>query len=130
MAFADFLLVGVIGQRLGSYARQCASILYMLDEAGKEGRIWTDYPRCSSYPEPLFQIDDTCASFSLLNLSGQAEGVTITHAKYPLGCRHPLRHYQYGVSNEVLPGETAEVTVARGKLLLIKIFLTRLGVRR
>ena len=30
--------------------------------------------------------------------------------------------YQYAVSNEVLPGETAEVSVMKGRVLLIKIF--------
>ena len=48
--------------------------------------------------------------------------MTITHAKYPLQDAAIHCEYQYGVSNEVLPGETAEVTVTRGKLLLIKVF--------
>lgn len=119
--FADFLLVGVIGQRL-DHTLGNVSILYMLDEAGKQGRILDDYSEMQIVSGSPVQIDDTCAYFSLLNLSGQADGVTITHAKYPLQDAAIHCDYQYGVSNEVLPGETAEVTVARGKLLLIKIF--------
>ena len=119
--FAEFLLVGVIGQRL-DHTLANVSILYMLDEAGKEGRILDDYSEMQLVSGSPVRIDDTCAYFSLLNLSGQAEGVTITHAKYPLQDAAIHCEYQYGVSNEVLPGETAEVTVARGKLLLIKIF--------
>ena len=119
--FADFLLVGVIGQRL-DHTLANVSILYMLDEAGKQGRILDDYSEMQLVSGSPVRIDDTCAYFSLLNLSGQAEGVTITHAKYPLQDAVICCDYQYGVSNEVLPGETAEVTVARGKLLLIKIF--------
>ncbi len=119
--FTDFLLVGVIGQRL-DHTLGNVSILYMLDEAGKQGRILDDYSEMQLVSGRPVRIDDTCAYFSLLNLSGQAEGVTITHAKYPLQDAVIHCDYQYGVSNEVLPGETAEVTVARGKLLLIKIF--------
>lgn len=119
--FAEFLLVGVIGQRL-DHTLANVSILYMLDEAGKQGRILDDYSEMQLVSGSLVRIDDTCAYFSLLNLSGQAEGVTITHAKYPLQDAAIHCEYQYGVSNEVLPGETAEVTVTRGKLLLIKIF--------
>ena len=118
--FAEFLLVGVIGQRL-DHTLANVSILYMLDEAGKQGRILDDYSEMQLVSGSPVRIDDTCAYFSLLNLSGQAEGVTITHAKYPLQDAAIHCEYQYGVSNEVLPGETAEVTVARGKLLLIKI---------
>ena len=119
--FAEFLLVGVIGQRL-DHTLANVSILYMLDEAGKQGRILDDYSEMQLVSGSPVRIDDTCAYFSLLNVSGQAEGVTITHAKYPLQDAAIHCEYQYGVSNEVLPGETAEVTVARGKLLLIKIF--------
>lgn len=119
--FAEFLLVGVIGQRL-DHTLANVSILYMLDEAGKQGRILDDYSEMQLVSGSLVRIDDTCAYFSLLNLSGQAEGVTITHAKYPLQDAAIHCEYQYGVSNEVLPGETAEVTVTRGKLLLIKVF--------
>lgn len=119
--FAEFLLVGVIGQRL-DHTLANVSILYMLDEAGKEGRILDDYSEMQLVSGSPVRIDDTCAYFSLLNVSGQAEGVTIKHAKYPLQDAAIHCEYQYGVSNEVLPGETAEVTVTRGKLLLIKIF--------
>ena len=57
----------------------------------------------------------------LLNITGCAKGITITGAKYPLDGGEITCEYQYGISNEVLPGETARVTVACGKLLLIKV---------
>ena len=66
-------------------------------------------------------IDDSYAYFSLLNISGKASGVTIRGAKYPLEDAEITCEYQYGVSNEVLPGCTAEVIVGEGKLLLIKV---------
>ena len=45
----------------------------------------------------------------------------IRGAKYPLEGAEITCEYQYGVSNEVLPGQTAVVTVGQGRLLLIKV---------
>ena len=53
-------------------------------------------------------------------ITGTAEGITIRNAKYPLDNGKVECSYQYAVSNEVLPGETAEVSIANGSLLLIK----------
>ena len=47
--------------------------------------------------------------------------MTIREAKYPLDGAEITCEYQYGVSNEVLPGKTAKISVRDGKLLLIKI---------
>ena len=44
------------------------------------------------------------------------------NAKYPLDNAEITCKYQYGISNEVLPGKTAYVTVRDGRLLLVKVF--------
>lgn len=67
------------------------------------------------------QIGGRYAFFSLLNISGTAQGITIKNARYPLDGEEITCEYQYGISNEVLPGMTAEVSVQRGRLLLIKV---------
>ena len=74
--------------------------------------------------EPVF-IPERYAYFSLLNISGLAQGITIRNAKYPLTDAEITCEYQYGVSNEVLTGMTAEVTVKNGRLLLIKVLPDR-----
>ena len=66
-------------------------------------------------------IEDKYPFFSLLNITGCARGITIRDAKYPLDGAEITCEYQYGVSNEVLPGKTAKISVRDGKLLLIKI---------
>lgn len=65
-------------------------------------------------------IEDSYAFFSLLNITGCAKGIFIQNAKYPLDDGEITCKYQYGVSNEVIPGKTAIVSVREGKLLLIK----------
>ena len=49
-------------------------------------------------------------------------GVTIKNAKYPLENATIENSYQLGVSNEVLPGQQAEVSLKTGSLLLIQVW--------
>ena len=121
--FEDFLLVGVVGERL-DHTLGNVSILLMLDSEGKKGTIIDDYSEMeivSDRCEKPCIIDDSYAYFSLLNISGTARGITIRGAKYPLENAEITCEYQYGVSNEVLPGCTAEVSVGEGRLLLVKV---------
>ena len=121
--FEDFLLIGVVGERL-DHTLGNVSILLMLDSAGKKGIIIDDYSEMeivSDRCEMPCIIDDSYVYFSLINISGTARGVTIRGAKYPLENAEITCEYQYGVSNEVLPGCTAEVSVGEGRLLLVKV---------
>ena len=121
--FEDFLLIGVVGERL-DHTLGNVSILLMLDSAGKRASIIDDYSEMeivSDRSEKPCIIDDSYVYFSLINISGTARGVTIRGAKYPLENAEITCEYQYGVSNEVLPGCTAEVSVGEGRLLLVKV---------
>ena len=121
--FEDFLLIGVVGERL-DHTLGNVSILLMLDSEGKVGTIIDDYSEMeivSDRCEMPCIIDDSYVYFSLINISGTARGVTIRGAKYPLENAEITCEYQYGVSNEVLPGSTAEVSVGEGRLLLVKV---------
>ena len=119
--FSEFLLLGAVGQRL-DHSLANVSILLMLDGAEKSGLILDDYSEIRLVGRKTAYIDDKFSYFSLLNITGKAEGITIRNAKYPLENGRITCDYQYGVSNEVLTGEQAEVSVAWGLLLLIKVF--------
>lgn len=121
--FEDFLLIGVVGERL-DHTLGNVSILLMLDSEGKVGTIIDNYSEMeivSDRCEMPCIIDDSYVYFSLINISGTARGVTIRGAKYPLENAEITCEYQYGVSNEVIPGCTAEVSVGEGRLLLVKV---------
>ena len=121
--FEDFLLIGVVGERL-DHTLGNVSILLMLDSEGKEGTIIDDYSEMeivSDRCEMPCIIDDSYVYFSLINISGTARGVNIRGAKYTLENAEIMCEYQYGVSNEVLTGCTAEVSVGEGRLLLVKV---------
>ena len=118
--FDDFLLLGVIGGRL-DHTLGNVSILLHLDAQGKHGCIADDHSLMEIVSRDTASVSNAYAFFSLLNISGIARGVTVRGAKYPLENAEITPEYAIGISNEVLPGQTATVSVAEGKLLLIKV---------
>lgn len=117
--YEDVLLIGVVGARL-DHTLGNVYILEYLDNLDKKGFIIDNYSEMELVSRQTAYIDDSFRFFSLLNITGIANGITVKNAKYPLKDAEITCGYQYGVSNEVLPGMRAEVTVKEGKLLLIK----------
>lgn len=118
--FDDFVLIGVVGQRL-DHSLANVSILMYLDSINKNGVIIDDYSHMLIVSDKPQYIDDSYSYFSLLNITGKADGVYIENAKYPLSDASITCDYQYAVSNEVKKGNSAKVWVNDGKLLLIKV---------
>lgn len=117
--FEEFLLVGVIGGRL-DHTLGNVSILLYLDSLGKRGYIIDDYSEMEIVSKEPVSVCEKYSFFSLLNIIGCAKGITVTGAKYPLTDAEISCEYQYGISNEVLPGNTAEISIQCGKILLVK----------
>lgn len=118
--YRDFLLAGVIGERLDHSLANLAILLY-LEERQAEGKIIDDYGEISLVGRQTAEIENDYSYFSLINIYGTAKGISIIDAAYPLTDAEITCSYPYGVSNEVLPGKTAKVKVAEGHLLLLKI---------
>ncbi len=117
--FEDFLLIGVVGERLDHTIGNVSILLY-LHSLGKTAKIVDDYSEMEIVSGAPVYISDRYTSFSLLNISGNAKGITIQNAKYLLDDAEITCEYQYGISNEVIPGKTGMVMVRQGRLLLIK----------
>lgn len=117
--YSDFLLIGVVGARLDHTLGNISILLY-LDSIGKKGYVVDDYSEMEIVSDKPAYIEESYSFFSLLNVSGTAKGITIKNAKYPLNDEEITCEYQYGISNEVI-GETAEISIREGKLLLIKV---------
>ncbi len=117
--YSDFLLIGVVGERL-DHSLGNISILHYLDSHGIAGRIIDNYSEMEIVSNKPVFISDQYPFFSLLALDGTANGISIENAKFPVKDAEISCDYQYGVSNEVLPGEMAKVVVENGRLLLIK----------
>lgn len=117
--FEEFLLIGVIGGRI-DHTISNISILLMLDAANKKAKIIDDYSELEILSHGKAYVDDSYQFFSILNIAGQAKGINIRNAKFELNNAEINCEYQYGVSNEVIPGKTAEIEVGEGRLLLVK----------
>lgn len=119
--FERFLLLGVCGARLDHTLVNVYALLY-LDSAGKKAKLVDDHSEMEIVSASPAYIPDSFPYFSLLSIAGTARGVTIEDAKFPLKDGVITSESQYATSNEVLPGQTAKVTVAAGRLLLVKCF--------
>lgn len=119
--FDQFLLIGVVGQRL-DHTMGNLSILLHLYEQGFSALLVDDYSEMEIVGATSVKVSCSYSYFSLVNIKGDAKAVTIRNAKYPLDKAEIKTAYQYAISNQTLPNQTAEITVGAGCLLLIKIW--------
>lgn len=118
--FTDFLILGAIGQRL-DHSLGNISALHRLDALGLRGRIIDDYSEMEVVSDRA-EVEDSFSYFSLLNVSGEAKGITIRNAKYEISDAEITCNDPYGISNEPIKGKTAEISISTGRLLLIKVY--------
>lgn len=118
--FDDFLFLGAMGARF-DHALANVSVLLFLDGLGIKAVLVDDYSEMQIVGERPFYIKDDCSYFSVMTIEGSVSGVNIKNAKYPLENASLSADFQLGISNEVLPGKTAEVSVKDGRVLVIKI---------
>lgn len=116
--YCDFLLLGAMGGRF-DHALGNISILLYLNGLGKEALLIDDYSVMQIVGNKTLYIEDSCSYFSVLTVAGDVSGVNIKNAKYPLENARLTCDFQLGISNEVLPGKVAEVSVASGRVLVV-----------
>lgn len=119
--YDSFLFLGCIGKRL-DHTMGNLSILLSLDEMGKNAVMVDDYSEMQILSSTPLTITDDFPYFSLVNIDGEASGIDISDAFYPLENATFKPGFSLGVSNEPLPGKTATVSCKRGRLLLMRIF--------
>lgn len=117
----DIVLVGVTGGR-EDHTLVNMFLLFKFDTYGIKACIIDDYAEMEVLsPGRTAKIEDTYLYFSLVNMTGIAQGITVKNAKFPLSNAEIESENQYATSNEVLPGKTAEVSIREGRLLLLKV---------
>lgn len=116
--YCDFVLLGAMGGRF-DHALGNVSILLYLNELGKKAVLIDDYSIMQIAGKEPFYIEDSCSYFSVLTVAGNVSGVNIKNAKYPLENASLTPDFQLGISNEVLPGKVAEVSVDHGQVLVV-----------
>ena len=118
--YSDFLFLAAMGARIDHTLGNISILLY-LDGLGKKAVIADDYSQMQIVGKEPFYIEDKCSYFSVLTVAGEVSGVNIKNAKYPLENASLSCDFQLGVSNEVLPGKTAEVSVEHGRVLVVVV---------
>ena len=116
--FDEFVLLGMVGNRFDHSFVNVAALLY-LHNHGKSAVLVDDYCKMEVVDGEV-TITDDCEFFSLLNISGEENEISIENAKFPLIHGSITPEYQYAVSNEVLPGKTAKITLHKGRVLLVR----------
>lgn len=118
--FDDFLLIGVVGARF-DHSLGNVAILLKLHSLGKRAMIVDDYSEMEIVSQKGAEVGPEFPYYSLLNITGLARGITLENSKFPLADAEINCEYQYGVSNEPLPGRTARISVKEGRLLLVRV---------
>lgn len=119
--YRRFLLIGVMGERFDHSMANIALLLYLYKQ-GCDALVVDDFAEYEIVSQTTQMITEAYPYFSLLAINGEARGINIKGAKFPLTDGYISPSEQYAVSNEVLPNETATVSVKQGELLLMRLF--------
>ncbi len=118
--FGDFLLLGCAGGRVDHTLGNLALLLW-LDGQGKTALLADDLSEMEIVSRHPAAVTGEWPCFSLLAIDGAARQVAVTGARWPLDGAEIPPDYPYGLSNEVLPGQTARIAVGEGRLLLVRV---------
>ena len=118
--FDEFLLLGVVGNRFDHSFVNVAALL-KLDSLRKKALIVDDYCEMEVVSDTAF-VTSEYPFFSLLNISGEENEISIENAKFGLNHGSISSEYQFATSNEVLPEKTVKITLHKGRVLLLRDF--------
>lgn len=118
MGCLDITLIGVLGSRMDHSLANVWLLKKMLDR-GVAGRIVNEHNEIMLTNSVIKLEREQGWKVTLLPLGCRAEGVTTRGLAYPLDNAAIPLGSSWGVSNE-FAGETAEVEVKKGLLLIIK----------
>jgi thiamine pyrophosphokinase len=118
--FKDILLLGVTGGRLDHTLGNLSALLYMYRN-NVNGYIADDYSFMQAIGDKKVYLSGDIQYFSLLNIYGDVDGLSIKNAKYQLNNKSVTGGTSLCVSNELIEGKTAEIVVKNGNMLLVQI---------
>ncbi|MCR5790191.1 MAG: thiamine diphosphokinase [Lachnospiraceae bacterium] len=119
--FEEFLLIGVLGER-ADHSLGNLGLLLQLSKMGKKAMIADDHSELEIVTGlHKMEIPASFSYFSVLAIGGEARGVTIEGAAYPVKDACFCPEIPLGVSNEVAEGGQATVSVREGSLLVVRV---------
>ncbi|MCD7820637.1 MAG: thiamine diphosphokinase [Clostridiales bacterium] len=121
LGYRRLLLCGCTGGRADHYLANCA-LLEQIHEAGAEALLLDECNEIRYLAPGRISIANTplFCYIGIIPLDRTLRGVTLRGVKYPVTDATFRRDATLGVSNEILPGQTAEITVKEGCALLVR----------
>lgn len=119
--YSDFILIGCTGERL-DHTVSNLSLLLLLDENLAHGLMVDSFHTVQIVSDHPVKVPCTFPYFSVFPVGDKAEGITVKNAMFPLENATLTASFPLGISNEPLFGQTAEITVKNGKLILFSVF--------
>ncbi|MEG1584169.1 MAG: thiamine diphosphokinase [Anaerovorax sp.] len=134
LGFRNIIIIGGIGGRLDHTIANLHALSYFLDYTPSDGEKETTTPSIwllgQKNKVTLIQSEELIIhkqfplragdfKLSLLSYTEQCTGISISGVQYPLKNATLTQSFPLGVSNEVLEGSVATISVKQGKLLVI-----------
>lgn len=119
--YEQLYLTGCTGGRADHHLANCF-LLEGIAEAGATGCLLDDVNEITYLGPGTYRVNNTpaCTYLGLIPLDREITGVTLRGVKYPLTEARLKRSTALTVSNEILPGQTAEITIGSGAVLLVR----------
>lgn len=117
----EILMIGCTGGRADHYLANLG-LLEQLHDRGCEGRILDRWNEIRFLGPGQHRIENIPRYhyLGLIPLDAEIWDVTLRGVKYPLSHFTLHRGSTRSISNEILPGQTAEITIGSGRVLLIR----------
>lgn len=119
--FNNFVLIGCTGDRL-DHSVSNLSLLLFLEENLAHGLMVDEFHTVQIVSRKPAKVSCSFPYFSIFPAGSNAEGITVKNALFPLENANLKASFPLGISNEPLPGKTAEISVKKGKLFLFSVF--------
>lgn len=115
----DFAILGGLGGRLSHTIANIQCLMY-LKELGMTGVLLGKDTKAILLKNETYTFDGEDSGYvSVFAYSQNASGITLKNLKYELEDAVLTSSFPLGVSNEFVPGKTAEITVKDGMLLVV-----------
>lgn len=116
--YTEIIIIGGIGSRLDHSLANIFLLKQMLSR-GIKGMIVNEHNEIMLVKDRIFVMREEGYKLTLLPLTNVVEGITTKGLYYELNCEDIEMGSSRGVSNEFLD-ETAEITIKKGLLMVIK----------
>ena len=118
--YTEMILLGMTGGRMDHTLANIQTVVYAARAGARAVIMDRDLVVCAICgPDSITVAPKQRCTLSVFSHSDESHGVCIRGAKYPLEDATLTNTFPLGVSNAFLPGQTAQVSVEEGTLVIL-----------